>query len=110
MSLLSLREIRFSFGGQPLLEGIDLEIDKGERIGLLGRNGAGKSTLMKIMVGEIEPDDGVIKANSGVRIARLVQEVPDGTEETVSEVVAAGAKGGDLEPWQIEQSVEVVLT
>ncbi len=110
MSLLSLRDVRFSFGGDPLLDGIDLEVDTGERIGLLGRNGAGKSTLMKIMAGEIEPDEGVIKPANGVRIARLVQEVPDGTEETVAEIIAGGASDSDLEDWQIQQAVEVVLS
>ncbi|MEZ6055028.1 MAG: ATP-binding cassette domain-containing protein, partial [Planctomycetaceae bacterium] len=110
MSLLSLRDVRFSFGGEPLLDGVDLEIDKGERIGLLGRNGAGKSTLMKIMAGEIAPDEGVVKPANGVRIARLVQEVPDGSDHTVSEVIAGGAADADLDEWQIERAVEVVLS
>ncbi|EGV50133.1 ABC transporter, ATP-binding protein [endosymbiont of Riftia pachyptila (vent Ph05)] len=94
MALINLRGIQVSFGGPPLLDGIDLSIDKGERICLLGRNGAGKSTLMKLILGELQADDGERVVNAGVRIARLIQEVPAGTQGSVFEVVADGA--GDL--------------
>ncbi len=76
MSHLSLSRVSFSWGGPLLLDGVDLEIDRGERIGLLGRNGTGKSTLMRILAGEIDPDDGQILRASGLRVARLAQEVP----------------------------------
>ena len=73
MPLLSLRDVSFTFSHPTLLDGITLEIEKGQRIGLLGRNGAGKSTLQ-----------------AGLRMARLVQEVPEETAGTVSDVVARG--------------------
>ncbi len=90
MSLIRLREIQLSFGGPPLLDGVDLAIDKGERVCLLGRNGAGKSTLMKVILGELTPDDGERVVGNGVCIAQLMQEVPEGTAGTVFDVVTDG--------------------
>ena len=61
MALLRLRDITFSYGGASLLDGVSLEIQPGERIGLMGRNGAGKSTLLRLLRGTLQPDDGVIE-------------------------------------------------
>ena len=74
--LLTLADVRLSFGGKPLFEGVDLSISKGERAALVGRNGAGKSTLMKIVSGEIEPDSGHVWVQPGTRIITVEQE-PD---------------------------------
>jgi ABC transport system ATP-binding/permease protein len=90
MPLLRLRNVTFSYGGRNLLENIDLEIQPGERIGLLGRNGAGKSTLLKLLHGTLQPDDGTIERAGGIKIAQLAQEVPLGSEHTVLEQVAQG--------------------
>jgi ATP-binding cassette subfamily F protein uup len=113
MPLLSLRGVSFSWGGTPLLERVDLEIERGERIGLLGRNGAGKSTLMKIVAGEIAPDDGQVVAVPQLRIARLTQEVPvTASDETVAELVAGGYET-DPDPahqWEADQAVARVLS
>ena len=92
--LLSIRQLDFSIGGPLLLEKVNLEIDQGERIALVGRNGAGKSTLLRLIAGEIEPDDGHIIAGDGIRIARLRQEVPEGAAGSVFDQVASGL--GDL--------------
>jgi len=111
MPLLSLRGISFAYGGPPLVENISLEIDANERIGLLGRNGTGKSTLLKLIAGELHPDEGEIWRAAGVVISRLVQDVPEGRQMTVGEVVAEGLADSlePLEPWQAEQQVERVL-
>ncbi|MEZ6055789.1 MAG: ATP-binding cassette domain-containing protein [Planctomycetaceae bacterium] len=111
MSLLSLRNVCFTFSGPNLLDGIDLEINRGERIGLVGRNGAGKSTLMKLMVGEILPDNGLIQLENGKRIARLIQEVPEGGDDTVEAIVTGGARPVDdhVLEWQVAYDVERVL-
>ncbi|MET0066366.1 MAG: ATP-binding cassette domain-containing protein [Candidatus Thiodiazotropha sp.] len=90
MPLITLRNIHLSFGEAPLLDGVNLNIDRGERICLLGRNGAGKSTLMKVILGEQVADDGERVVASGVRLARLIQEVPVGMGGSVFEVVADG--------------------
>ncbi|HET6324999.1 MAG TPA: ATP-binding cassette domain-containing protein [Planctomycetaceae bacterium] len=90
MALLRLRDITFSYGGTSLLDRISLEIQPGERIGLMGRNGAGKSTLLKLLRGTLHPDDGQIERAGGAQIAQLAQEVPVGSNHTVLEEVARG--------------------
>jgi ABC transport system ATP-binding/permease protein len=99
VALLSLKQITVSFGGPNLLDKVDFQLDRGERVCLVGRNGAGKSTLMKLIAGEIKEDGGEILGQS-LKIARLEQEVPAGTEGTVFDVVAKGL--GDIAPLLIE--------
>jgi ATP-binding cassette subfamily F protein uup len=97
MPLISLQSVQLSYGLPPLLEEVTLAIEKGERVCLLGRNGSGKSTLLKIIAGEIEPDGGVRRVADGVNIARLTQEVPEGTAGPAFDVVAGGlGELGDL--------------
>jgi ATP-binding cassette subfamily F protein uup len=88
--LITLKNIQLSYGSAPLLDQLDLAIDRGERICLLGRNGAGKSTLMRVILGELTADDGERVLASSVRLARLIQEVPVGMAGSVFDVVADG--------------------
>lgn len=90
MPLITLRNLTLSYGTPPLLDHINLLIDKGQRIALVGRNGMGKSTLMKLIAGEIKADDGEITYETGCKIARLEQEVPLNTAGTIYSVVAEG--------------------
>ena len=92
MALLSLRDIRVAFGGPPLLDGATLQIEPGDRICLLGRNGTGKSTLLKVVDGEIAPDEGGIVRQQGVTVALVPQEIPPGLSGTVYEVVSGGPR------------------
>ena len=92
MGLIWINEVSVSFGGPPLLDGATLQIEAGERIGLLGRNGSGKSTLMKLLMGEIKPDSGEIIRSGEVRIAMLPQDVPDDLPGTIYDVVASGGR------------------
>jgi ATP-binding cassette subfamily F protein uup len=94
VALVSLQEVRIAFGGPELLDGVTLQIERGERVCLVGRNGAGKSTLMKIVGGEITPDSGEIIKAGGVRVASLEQEVPRDLPGTVFDVVSEGL--GDI--------------
>ncbi len=90
MTLLTLREIRLSYGHPPLLDGIHLCVQQHERIGLLGRNGEGKSTLFRLIAGELTPDSGERVLTRNTRIARLAQEIPAGLHGSVFAVVASG--------------------
>lgn len=90
MPLITLNAVDFSVGGPLLLDKVDLAIEPGERIALIGRNGAGKSTLLKLLAGELKPDDGDMRVESGRRVARLEQEVPQGAQGSVFDVVAEG--------------------
>ncbi|MGD0486203.1 MAG: ATP-binding cassette domain-containing protein [Syntrophorhabdales bacterium] len=92
MPLLRLNDISLSFGGPPLLNGVALQIESGERIGLVGRNGSGKSTLMKLLVGHIAPDAGAIVRERDIGVALLPQEVPEGVTGRVYDVVASGCR------------------
>ncbi len=94
MPLITLSNVDFSVGGPLLLEQVNLSLDSDERVCIVGRNGAGKSTLMKLIAGELKPDDGEVRVQAGTRIARLAQEVPADTEGTVFDVVASAL--GDL--------------
>ena len=96
MSLLSLQQLDFSIGGPLLLDGVDLDIQAGERIALVGRNGAGKSTLLRLLDGTLTPDDGRIVHSEGLRVSRLQQEVPDEATGSVFDQIAAGL--GELGP------------
>lgn len=97
MPILTFRDVLVSFGQPPLLDGVSFAIDKGERLCLVGRNGMGKSTLLKIIAGEIQPDDGEITRSQGLRVAQLAQEVPLGTQGSIFHIVAEGlGKAGEL--------------
>ena len=100
MPLITLQNVDYSVGGPLLLEKAELSVEPGERIALIGRNGAGKSTLMKLMAGELKPDDGEVRVQQGVRVARLEQEVPHGAAGSVFDVVAGGL--GELGQWLAE--------
>ncbi|MEO8938489.1 MAG: ATP-binding cassette domain-containing protein [Burkholderiaceae bacterium] len=90
MSLLSLQNIELAFGHVALLDKISLHVERGERIGLIGRNGAGKSSLMSLIAGSQKPDDGSITRASGVTTALVEQEPHLPPEMTVLEVVTSG--------------------
>jgi ABC transport system ATP-binding/permease protein len=111
MALLSLLDISLSFGGPPILESVNLQIDPGERVCLLGRNGAGKSTLMRIIGGEVEADRGEVFRPGGALYTRLSQEVPVDVHGPVHDVVAAGLRQAahHEEDWEREVRLEGLL-
>ena len=90
MSLISLQNITLSFGGPAILQQINLQIEPGERVCLIGRNGEGKSSLMRLIAGGLKPDGGNIIRQQGLRVARLSQNVPLDLNGSVFEVVAGG--------------------
>ena len=90
MALIGARDLCWGFSKPPLLENITFQIEKGERLCLLGRNGEGKSTLLKLLNGEILPDSGEVWRQQGLTVAALDQVVPREFEGTIFEVVAGG--------------------
>ena len=90
MALISYRNLSVSFGGPLLLDDVGISIEKKERICLLGRNGEGKSTLLRILSGQIEADKGESERVPDFRVAKLDQEIPNGVEGSVFDVVAQG--------------------
>jgi len=116
MALISLQDVSIGFGGPRLLEEINLQIESGEWVGLLGRNGTGKSTLLKLISAEILPHSGTIARQQNIRVAYLPQEVPQGLRGRVREIVESGletpAPGtlDDEHQWQRQHQVEKILS
>lgn len=94
MVLASLKQAELAFGDHVLLDKVDLDIQSGERICIVGRNGEGKSTLLKIILGEMTLDDGVVQRRDLLSMANLQQELPTKVDIPVYDVVAEGL--GDL--------------
>jgi len=110
MALLSLLDVYVGFGGPPVLDHLNLQIEEGERICLLGRNGAGKSTLMRIAAGESLPDSGTVTQPDGVCIARLTQEIPEDLPGNVRDIVTSGLRADDIsEDWEKDIRVDDLI-
>src|SRR5437667_1641754 len=97
--LIQLKDIALTFGGTPLLSGVELSVSSAERVCLIGRNGSGKSTLLKIAAGLVEPDRGTRFVQPGATIRYLPQE-PDfaGHPTTLAYVEAGLGPGDDVHP------------
>jgi ATP-binding cassette, subfamily F, member 3 len=87
MSLLVISGASIRLGGRPILDGADLTVDPGRRIGLVGRNGAGKSTLLRAIIGELPLDGGDIRLAARARIATVAQEAPSGDASLLDTVL-----------------------
>lgn len=96
MALIHLRDIHLAFGIAPILDGVDFNIEQGERVCLIGRNGEGKSTLFKVISGQVKPDSGEFQISGDIKIAMLEQDIPETTGK-VNDIVMAGA--GDVAKW-----------
>jgi len=107
MPILRLDKVSLSYGLKPLLDRVDFQIRRGERVCLLGRNGEGKSSLLRLVNRESVPDSGEVWLRPGARIATLAQEVASGSEQTVVEIVRGGTN--HAEDWQAELEVDQVI-
>lgn len=108
MTILSIRNLSFGFGAQPLLQNANLNINKGDKVCLLGRNGSGKSTLMKIIMGSCQADAGIIEKSPRVTLRMLNQTFPTNIEKSVYDVISETDEGDynyDLEPYQIDSII-----
>ncbi|WGR96842.1 ATP-binding cassette domain-containing protein [Bradyrhizobium sp. ISRA443] len=93
--LIQLKDISLTFGGTPLLTGVELSVSAGERVCLIGRNGSGKSTLLRIAAGLVEPDSGSRFVQPGATIRYLPQEPDFAGHATTLSYVEAGLGPGD---------------
>uniref|UniRef100_UPI0040493D28 ATP-binding cassette domain-containing protein n=1 Tax=Cephaloticoccus sp. TaxID=1985742 RepID=UPI0040493D28 len=112
MALLSLLDITLSFGGPTVLEKLNFQIDPGERVCLLGRNGTGKTTLMRVIAGEMAPDFGDVFRPKDAVYTRLPQEIPEGLQGTVHDIVYGGLRPNadhHEEDWEREVRVEDLI-
>ncbi|RJR43846.1 MAG: ATP-binding cassette domain-containing protein [Desulfobacteraceae bacterium] len=109
MAVVSIQDVSVSFGGPPLLQHIDLQVEKGERVALIGRNGEGKSTLLRLIAGRLPPDSGRIVLQKGSSVGSLDQDLPSGLTGTVGEV-AAGLNGAAASKRPQDHEVATVLT
>ena len=118
MALLSLQQISLRFGGPLLLDKVDLQLERAERVCLIGRNGEGKSTLLKLINGELIPDSGEIARQKGLCTAYLSQEIPRELDGTVYEIVQDGLENADRSQvkrdihndWEKRHQVEKVIS
>ncbi|MBI4333767.1 MAG: ATP-binding cassette domain-containing protein [Chloroflexi bacterium] len=92
MALISIQNVGLAFDGPPLFDGINLSIERGEKVAVVGRNGSGKSTLLRLIEGSVQPDSGAVIIQRGTRTAFLSQDVPSEVPGTVLDVVAGGLK------------------
>ncbi len=106
MALLNLKNLHHSYGGPTLLDGVDLQIELGERIGLIGRNGCGKSTLMKIIQGDVVPESGEISKQRDLRVRSLGQDVPSDLQGSVESYLRSSAlEDRELADWELEEAI-----
>jgi len=103
MALVSCQNLSVGYAGRFLLDGVGLQIERGERIGLVGRNGQGKSTLLSVIAGELEPDGGEVIRESGTRVALLQQQVPTNLPGTVEEIIRSGAPHSEMKDHEVQR-------
>jgi ATP-binding cassette subfamily F protein uup len=111
MPIVRLDKVSLSFGLKPLLDNVNLQLRRGERVCLLGRNGEGKSSLLQVICRNLLPDSGEVWIRPGARVASLAQEVSSGSEAVVRDVVLGGAEpGAPHDAWQAELQADQVIS
>jgi ATP-binding cassette, subfamily F, member 3 len=96
MTVLAIRNLTIRIAGRALLDGADLAVDPGRRVGLVGRNGAGKSTLLRAVSGGIVPDGGEIRLAARARLGHVAQEAPGGPLSLLDTVLEADTERAAL--------------
>ena len=99
MPILSAQNILLRFGGPPRLDNVSFDIEAGDRVCLVGRNGEGKSTLLKILTGEMEYNSGDIVKKTGLKVSRMIQEIPAHVDGTVRDIVMGKVAAGSSAGW-----------
>ena len=109
MAIVSVQDVSVSFGGPPLLEHVDLQVEKGERVALIGRNGEGKTTLLRLIGSRLLPDGGRMILQKGLSVGSLDQDLPRGLTGSVAEVASGGNRATSSKSPQ-DYEVATVLT
>ncbi|HJT44786.1 MAG TPA: ATP-binding cassette domain-containing protein, partial [Chthoniobacterales bacterium] len=113
--MLTISQVTKAFAGRTLFEDASLQVNRGDRVGLVGPNGAGKSTLFSLILGESSPDEGRISIQKSATVGFLPQENAPAGEETVLELACGikhGSKtdhGADELDWEIEPKAKRIL-
>ena len=102
--ILQLSGVTLGFGGHPLFSGLDLAIQPGDRLALVGRNGSGKSTLMKVMAGLVEPDAGEVICPPGRSVGYMEQDPDMSGCATLGDFAARGLEPGEM--YRVERAAE----
>ncbi|SDE26728.1 ATP-binding cassette, subfamily F, uup [Paracoccus isoporae] len=102
--ILQLTEISLTFGGDPVFDGLNLTVQPGDRVALVGRNGSGKSTLMKVMAGLVEPDRGEVVTPAGISVGYMEQDPDLSGFATLGDFASAALEPG--EGYRVEMSAE----
>ena len=87
--MLQISDLSYQIAGRVLLDQVSATINKGERVGLVGRNGSGKTSLLKLVSGELAPDRGTVQLPKRLRVAKVAQHAPSGPESLLDTVLAA---------------------
>ena len=90
MALISIQEVTHSYGGPLLLDKVNYQLKKNERVALIGRNGEGKTTLLTLMANMQKPDSGKVVYEKGIKVGYLPQQIDSNLEGTVFEIVLSG--------------------
>ncbi|MGR3320418.1 MAG: ABC-F family ATP-binding cassette domain-containing protein [Pseudooceanicola sp.] len=102
--LLQLSDVSLTFGGDPVFDGLSLNIQEGDRVALVGRNGSGKSTLMKVMAGLVEPDEGERVLSPGTSVGYMRQEPDMSGFATLGDYALSELEAS--EAWRVEMAAE----
>lgn len=108
MELIRMTSAELAFGEAKILDNADFQINKGERVCLVGRNGTGKSSLLKVINGERQLDDGQLIFSNNIKIAMLAQDPPESCEQSVFEYVSSGLKENAILIQQYHELVNLV--
>jgi ATP-binding cassette subfamily F protein uup len=111
MPIVRLDKVSLSFGLKPLLDSVNLQLRRGERVCLLGRNGEGKSSLLQLIARRLHADSGEVWVRPGAKVASLAQEVSSGSDARVRDVVLGGVERKSAEDeWQSELQADQVIS
>ncbi|MEO8205592.1 MAG: ATP-binding cassette domain-containing protein [Chthoniobacterales bacterium] len=109
MPLLQFFQVTLRYSAEPLLDSVDLLLEPGERVCLLGRNGAGKTSLMRLITGEENPNTGEVIRTPNMQMTRLDQEVSVDFKGTVMEVIRSGLRQNlHEEDWETDIRVDTL--